>query len=218
MHALAFGRPIVARRIPATEEILASLDDVEGVFLFDHNGHLLEACALALETSVSRARDDRGTSWDDWGDGLTEFCLSLTTRNDIFKRLVGRITAGERLRRAARGDELAEDPYSMPRCDAPAPKMPSSAKAVDLDCLLAMEGRAFVEHAYATLLRRPVDEGGLQTYLSQLEMGAHKVDLLASLASSPEGRLRDVKLPKLDQAVAQVRKARVPLLKRIFAA
>jgi len=49
-------------------------------------------------------------------------------------------------------------------------------------------------------------------------MGVDKVDLLASLASSPEGRLRNVKLPKLDQAVAQLRKARLPLLKRIFAA
>jgi GT2 family glycosyltransferase len=218
MHALAFGRPIVARRIPATEEILASLDDVEGVFLFDHNGQLLEACGLALQSSVSRAKDDRGTSWDDWGDGLTEFCLSLVARDDVFERLVSRITAGERLRRAARGDVLGRDAYGMSRLDSAAPKMLSSAKPVDLDCLLALEGRAFVEHAYATLLRRPVDEGGLQTYLSQLEMGAHKVDLLASLASSPEGRLRDVKLPKLDQAVAQVRKARVPLLKRIFAA
>lgn len=218
MHALAFGRPIVARRIPATEEILATLDDVEGVFLFDHNGHLVEACTLALQSSVSRAKDDRGRSWDDWGDGLADFCLSLAARNDIFERLVGRIAAGERLRRAARGDVLAQDECGTPRWRVPAPKMPSSAQAVDLDTLLAMEGRAFVEHAYATLFGRPVDEGGLQTYLKQLEMGAHKVDVLASLASSPEGRLRDINLPELDRTVEQLRKTRLPLLKRIFAA
>jgi GT2 family glycosyltransferase len=106
MHALAAGRPIVARRIPATEGILASLDDVEGVFLFDDNAHLLETFAQAMKCSLSHAQDRRGTSWDDCADGLADFCLTLTARSDIFERLVGRLRAGDRLRRAARGDTL----------------------------------------------------------------------------------------------------------------
>jgi GT2 family glycosyltransferase len=218
MHALAFGRPIVARRIPATDEILATLDNVEGVFLFDHNGQLVEACALALQSWVSRAQDHRGTSWDEWGDGLADFCLSLTARHDIFERLVGRITAGDLLRRAARGDALTRAVAGEPKEGQRPPARLSSATPVDLDSLLAMEGREFVEHAYATLLRRPVDESGLQTYLNQLEIGVHKIDVLAALSSSPEGRLRDVKLPQLDRTLVQLRKPRLPLLKRIFAA
>jgi hypothetical protein len=92
----------------------------------------------------------------------------------------------------------------------------SNAKAVDLPSLLTLDGHAFVEHAYATLLRRPADAAGLGAYLSQLELGAHKVDLLHALATSSEGRLRDVMLPGLDQMVARLRKAHLPWFKRVF--
>jgi hypothetical protein len=92
----------------------------------------------------------------------------------------------------------------------------STAKPVDLPSLLALDGKAFVEHAYATLLCRPVDDAGLSAYLSQLELGAHKVDLLHALATSSEGRLRDVKLPGLDQMVSRVRRAQLPWFKRLF--
>jgi GT2 family glycosyltransferase len=218
MHALAAGRPIVARRIPATEEILASLDEVEGVFLFDDNAHLVETCARAMQCSASRAQDGRGASLDDWADGLADFCLSLAARNDIFERLVGRLKAGDRLRRAARGDALTQEAADEPRRATWAPARLSRAKPVDLESLLAMDGREFVEHAYATLLRRPVDEGGLQTYLGQLELGVDKVDLLESLANSAEGRLRGVELPGLAEIAAELRRSRLPLLKRIFTA
>jgi hypothetical protein len=214
MHALAAGRPIAARRIPPTEEILAMLDDVEGIFLFDNNADLVAACGRALQASVSRAKDSRGNTWDDWADGFTDFCLSLATRDHIFELLVGRIKVGEQLRRAARGDALAQSGNGS--ATKPVPGVLSNAKAVDLRSLLALEGRPFVEHAYATLLCRPVDDTGLQGYLEQLCLGLHKVDLLAALASSPEGRLRDVKLPGLDQLVAQLRRSRMPLYKRIF--
>jgi hypothetical protein len=158
---------------------------------------------------MSRAKDSRSKGWDDWAEGLTGFCLSLTTRDDIFGRLVGRLKAGQRLHCLDAGDEVKRPPR---------PTLISSAKPVDLDSLLAMEGRTFVEHAYATLLRRPVDEGGLQTYLNQLETGVHKVDILHSLSTSPEGRLRDVKLRGLPQTRARLNRERLPLLKRMFSA
>jgi hypothetical protein len=94
----------------------------------------------------------------------------------------------------------------------------SSAKALDLRTLLALDGRRFVEHAYATLLCRPVDEAGMQGYISQLELGVHKVDILMALANSPEGRLREVNLLGLDQMGARRRRTLMPLLKRIFGA
>jgi GT2 family glycosyltransferase len=216
MHALAAGRPIVARRIPATEEILATLDEVEGVFLFESNADLVTTFKHAQQVSASRAKDSRGNSWDDWAAGLTNFLLSLITRDDIFERLVGRIRAGEHLRRAARGDTLAREASGNAAGPVEAPGMLSNAKALDLHSLLALEGRLFVEHAYATLLHRPADESGLQAHLDQLELGVHKVDILAAISRSPEGRLRDINLPGLDVMVAQLRRSRLPLYKRLF--
>jgi GT2 family glycosyltransferase len=217
MHALSAGRPVVARRIPATEEILATLDDVKGVFLFDHDSDLVTACKRALQAGSSHARDDRGNSWDDWADGLADFCCSLAAREDLYSRLVGRVSAGDLLRRARRGDSRPEQGGTSAPAPSADPSAPlSDAKPADLSTLLTMEGRRFVEHAYATLLLRPADEGGLRTYLAELEAGAHKVDILEALAHSPEGRLREVKLPGLDEALAERRRTRKPLLRRMF--
>jgi len=218
MHALAAGRPVVARRIHATEEILATLDDVRGVFLFDHDPDLASACKMALQAGTSHARDDRGGNWDDWADGLADFCCSLAERADLFDRLVERIAAGDLMRRARRGDLRTEQGDSpAPPAPSPDPTGPlSDAKPTDLSTLLTMDGRRFVEHGYATLLLRPADESGLRTYLTELEAGAHKVDILEALSHSPEGRSRDVKLVGLESAFFERRRTRKPLLKRMF--
>lgn len=217
MHALAASRPIVARRILATEEILARLDEVEGVYLFEDDSGLVEAFGQALRCTASRALDSRGSCWADLADGLTDYCLSLTERNDVFPRLVRRIKAGNALRRVTPFSAQAElngDAMALPTTPGPL----SNAKAVDLQTLLALDGRPFVEHAYATLLCRPVDEAGMQAYMSQLELGVHKVDILMALANSPEGRVREVNLIGLDQMGARRRRTLTPLLKRIFGA
>ncbi|MDP3224893.1 MAG: glycosyltransferase, partial [Rubrivivax sp.] len=217
MHTLAAGRPLVARRIPATEEIMATLDNPQGVFLFEDNSSLVAACKQALQAGSSRVEDSRGKSWDDWSDGLAAFCIALAARDDVFERLTARIAAGDLLRRARRGDSLREQPAGAPA--APASDMQatlSDAKSTDLPTLLTMEGRRFVEHAYATLLLRPADESGLRTYVDEIGAGAHKVDILEALAHSTEGRARDVKLAGLEEALAERRRQRRPLLKRMF--
>ena len=216
MHALAASRPIVARRIPATEEILATLDEVRGVFLFDHTSELVQACRQALNTTISEATDVRGKSWDEWSDGLTDFCLSLALRDDVFTRLVDRLTAGDRLRRATAFDAIENQRRSV-NDEKMIPTALSDAKAVDLQSLLALEGKAFVEHAYATLLCRPVDAAGLSAYSEQLEIGAHKLDLLQALSNSAEGRERDIRLIGLDEMVEKRKRSRLPWLSRIFA-
>lgn len=73
-----------------------------------------------------------------------------------------------------------------------------------LDELLALDGQAFVDHAYATLLRRPPDPSGGAFYLSELVRGVPKPEILHALASSDEGLacgaelsgLREMQLPK----------------------
>ena len=213
MHALAAGRPIVARRIPATLEILETLDDVQGVFLYDSDADLVPALAKALRCAGSSARDTRAMDWDDWCDELAEFCLSLPQRDDLFERLVNRITAADLLRRALRGDELAHAEAGAP---APAPAN-GEGKSVALADLMALDGAEFVEHAYATLLLRPADKGGRDGYVASLASGTSKVRVLETLATSAEGRQRGVVLPGLDDLIAREKAAKpTPLLRRLF--
>ncbi len=218
MHALAAGRPIAARRIPPTEEIIACLDAVSGVHLFNTDFGLIEACRKAIDCGSSSAADSRGTDWEDWADGLIRFSLSLLERPDLFPKLVRRIEASTKLWRiaqeeSANNEQIAE---AKPKLGSPPPI--SSAIPVDLETLLAMDGQEFVEHAYATVLRRTVDESGLQSYLSQLNSGKDKLELVLALVGSAEGRLRNVQLPGLEQLQrkASERRARLRLLARFF--
>ncbi|KFN41927.1 methyltransferase domain-containing protein [Arenimonas metalli] len=62
-----------------------------------------------------------------------------------------------------------------------------------LEELLAYSDRAFVEAAYAAILRRTPDPQGLETHLGKLRRGeASKVEILAHLRWSPEGEARGV--------------------------
>lgn len=68
-----------------------------------------------------------------------------------------------------------------------------------LDELLALDGQAFVDHAYATLLQRVPDPSGSAFYLAELGRGVPKAEILRALASSDEGRARSVELPGLHE-------------------
>ncbi len=219
MHALAAGRPIVARRIPATLEILATLDDVEGVFLFDHDAGLVAAVTQAMQAARSRAGDKRGASWDDWSDAVADFCIERARADDLFPRATRRITAADLLRRASRGDALLKEAGRSPGSSLEAvPPSAGNAKPVDLPSLMGLDGQAFVEHAYATLLLRPADASGLAFYVGELENGVSKPSILKALAGSSEARTHDVRLDGLDALLAQESVARVSLLKRLFGA
>jgi GT2 family glycosyltransferase/glycosyltransferase involved in cell wall biosynthesis len=212
MHALAAGRPIVARRIAATEEILATLDDVEGVFLFDHNADLVQACGLALHAGRSAARDTRTHTWDDWTKDLADFCFEVAAQDDVFDRLTARIAAGNLMRRARRGDASA--PASAV-ADVSSPT--GHGIALELDELIALDGTEFVQHAYATLLLRQADQGGLDGYVADLASGVSKAKVLETLSKSPEGRQRGVQLAGLDELLTQEKPVkRAPLYRRLF--
>ncbi|MBW8778111.1 MAG: glycosyltransferase [Burkholderiales bacterium] len=215
MHALAAGRPVVARRIPATLEILATLDDVKGVFLYDTDADLVPALAQALTCDASSADDKRAMDWDDWCDELTDFCVSLTRRDDIFPRLVERIRSADLIRRAQRGDGVLPA-ASVATAQTAIADVPSDARSITLDALMALEGSDFVEHAYATLLLRPADPSGLKFYINELRTGLGKADILKALHTSAEGRSRDVRLEGLDDVIRQARgRRRKPFLKRL---
>lgn len=65
--------------------------------------------------------------------------------------------------------------------------------------LLALNGRAFVNRAYSSILNRPVDYIGGEFYLKRLLSGAQKLQLLKELRQSSEGQAVGLSWPVLDR-------------------
>ena len=218
MHALAARKMIVARRIAATEEILRSLGEVRGVHLFDGDDGLVAAFGKALKGGESSAKNDRAVRWSDWADRVAEFCLALVESDDTFARLQRRTRTGDLLRRAAlSGDEEAT--WSLPDNLSPLQRSSSAAAAVkpmDLEELMSLEGRAFVEAAYRRMLCRAADSSGLAFYVSEIESGVPKHHILQALATSPEGRAAAVSIDGLAELIEPRTSGRKSLFARIL--
>ena len=82
-----------------------------------------------------------------------------------------------------------------------------------VDDLLRFHGDEFVRNAYRAILGREADEAGMAHHLEGLASGRfNKMDVLASLSSSPEGRKSPVRLDGLSLPVAVRRLGRVPVV------
>lgn len=69
---------------------------------------------------------------------------------------------------------------------------------ITLQELISMDGFQFVKNAYAEILLREPDPGGLVNYLEKLESGQSKIDILKELSQSEEGRSRGVVISGLE--------------------
>lgn len=76
------------------------------------------------------------------------------------------------------------------------------APAQSVDELLGHHDSRFVACAYLTLLRRPVDDRGLDIYTRHLRAGMSRAEVIASLVQSEEGRTARVDLPGLAEVLA----------------
>lgn len=214
MHALAAGKPVAARNIPATREVLACLQGVKGLELFDSDEDLVAAVRQAMATGHSSVGGSTGPGWSDWADGLACLCLDLAESPDLFSRLVKRIYTADLLRQARAYRESISP--SVPCPPAATGALTTVSAAPDLATLLSFDGRRFVEHAYRTLLQREADESGLAFYTAEVESGVSKITIVATLANSPEGRARGVQLDGLAPALASMAPARPSMSRRIL--
>ncbi|VWD51052.1 glycosyltransferase WbpX [Burkholderia lata] len=84
--------------------------------------------------------------------------------------------------------------------------------------LLALDGEAFVDRAYRTLLGRAPDAGGRQHYLGLLGRADGKARVIADLHLSAEGQQYPVEMEGLDAFVTRYLAARAPMksLLRMF--
>lgn len=81
-----------------------------------------------------------------------------------------------------------------------------------LEEFLVLHGPQFVNAAYLGILGRSPDAAGASHYLAQLQQGASKVEILARLRYSAEGRQRAADVPGLTRAYALHALGRIPLL------
>ncbi len=90
---------------------------------------------------------------------------------------------------------------------------PRSDDRYHINDLLQYHDRAFLDAAYRAILKRPPDEAEFLRDRKRLQSGHfNKIDLLASLRSSPEGRTKGVQLEGLAVPAFIRRLGRLPLL------
>jgi hypothetical protein len=82
---------------------------------------------------------------------------------------------------------------------------------------LAYEDVDFVHAAYRAILKRDADEDGLSCYLTMLQDGARKAEILYRICRSPEGRQRDAKIGGLRLHSAFDSISRWPIFGRVIA-
>jgi GT2 family glycosyltransferase len=213
MHALAAKKPIVARNIEATAEIMETFASTSGIYLFNDANELAELVARAMEAGSSQVDDQQCIGWDGWVDGFMEFCQNAVSKPDIYEVLAERIRAGNYLRKvvtmgeqnqlhkaisaaAVRSDLVSAG--SLPP-DAKQPEQSQSLNGSDAGLsfknmqpaeslleLLSLDGEVFIASAYVSLLRRPPDVEGLKHHLDLLGNGVTKMQIVEAMCRSSE--------------------------------
>jgi 2-polyprenyl-3-methyl-5-hydroxy-6-metoxy-1,4-benzoquinol methylase len=84
-----------------------------------------------------------------------------------------------------------------PEGSAGAPPAGALTGPPDINALMGLDDRSFVEHAYGKLLGRSPDEVGLRHYLARLDSGASRIMVLGELRYGPEGRRVATPVPGL---------------------
>ncbi|MEQ1517344.1 MAG: DUF4214 domain-containing protein [Usitatibacteraceae bacterium] len=98
------------------------------------------------------------------------------------------------------------------RISAPEPALRSISGARSISELLALDGAAFVECAYQTLLERTPDEEGFQHRMELLLNGTSKLQILSEIAASEEAGSVATELPGLTAAISRHKLSRAPIL------
>lgn len=88
--------------------------------------------------------------------------------------------------------------------------------ATSADELLAHHDQHFVQCAYQSLLGRAPDPEGMRYYLGRLRTGISKIQILAQLRTSSEGKTYKTKLPGLNKAIQQYQIGQYPLIGWLF--
>lgn len=84
------------------------------------------------------------------------------------------------------------------------------------NALLQFDDRRFVESVYLMVLQRPADSGGLDFYLSRLQSGVSKIQILSEVIDSQEAVSKAVKLLGWRAVVKLHKLSQLPLIGRLL--
>ncbi|WP_114227598.1 MULTISPECIES: glycosyltransferase [Sphingomonas] len=185
MHALALGKPIVARDIAATREILQTFGDTSGVVLFGNDDDLPEAVRKALRAGASSVRGEHGPSWTEWAQDLVVFLGQLTNaRDEIYKTVEKRLKTGDLLR--AQGMLSVLQSQAAHSSVEPQKQGTSGTSVFKWSDLRELPPELFVRKAYEVVLGRSPDPDGEQHHLRLLREGERRNKVVTGLLASSE--------------------------------
>ena len=88
----------------------------------------------------------------------------------------------------------------------------TNAAAMTLDQLLSYHDEEFIHGAYQTLLGRAPDSDGMQYYLGRIRNGISKLEIVAQLVSSDEGKRYRAQIPGLHAELDRYKKQKRPVV------
>lgn len=188
MHALAAGKPIVARDIPATREILRQFEGASGIYLYSNDNELETLLKTALTVRESSVTRQLGDNWSEWTAHLAAFLDQL-----IEDRATIRPLAEKRMRM---GDALRTKSLVMNR-NTSSGGLSSIQGAMEESFVVAWQDLAdlppgeFVDRLYEAVHGRRADPEGRLHHIKLLEEGLSKHDMLEALIASDEHRSKN---------------------------
>lgn len=186
MHAAALEKPIIARNIPATKEILATFEKANGVYLYDKNEDLDSFIPLAIKDKKSDILESSAVDWVKWSEGFENFIHSLIHQETTYKLLFNRIRNGDLLREHFSLKQLLsrKDETSIVNSS-----VMTNKTTVTIEDLLNLSGINFIQEAYRKILWRECDPDGLKNYSAMLNSGVSKQNILKEISNSKEAAL-----------------------------
>jgi SAM-dependent methyltransferase len=88
----------------------------------------------------------------------------------------------------------------------------TSDKQYNVEDLVGLNDRQFIDVAYRTILLRPPDQDGFSTYLRHLRSGTSKEEILRILLESAEGRVAGTTVKGLSRRIFWLRASRLPFV------
>jgi hypothetical protein len=188
MHAAALGKPIVARNISATKEIIESYSNIEGVYLYDEIRDLEKIIPDAISFGKSIIHDKDACDWGQWANGFSDLISTSINGDAIYSLLVNRIRDGDRLRENFQLNQLLNNHHHESPVNINSLHNQNNTETVSINDLLRLDGESFICEAYRKILWRECDSSGLKHYISELNRGLSKTEILKNISRSKESK------------------------------
>lgn len=184
MHALALGKPVVARDIPATREILDTFASHSGVILFTRDKEIGMAVRVAMNIGQSTIDDSPAQGWDEWSLGFVDWIRRAVHSPHVYTTLVERIRNLDKLR-------VINHLENIVTTGLPTKASPEVFRPKTMAAIRAMSNEDFITYLYQRVLERAPDEDGLEHHTGKLDSGESRRAAIRGFLNSEEYRAKE---------------------------